>query len=257
MPTIKDKIRFNFDGKWSSDFGLVHVVLDSGMYEETLSANRSIVEGDVSGRNKPNFYRVNETPLEFEMNIAFEKKFTNEDIDKVIRWLYVDYYKPLYFEGEEGRVFYCMPVGNSLITHNGLKEGFITITMRCDSSNKYSPVFMSPTYNISDGESKSIDLYNDGHFTIYPEISIKKIGNGNITIVSVTDGGKIFEIRDLTNTEDIYINCEKEIIDTDIIGVNRYNNILGEYPKLTYGRNTFEIEGSCEIQFRYQLKYRF
>lgn len=257
MPTIKDKLYFNFDGKWSNEFNLIHVVLSSGMYEETFVANRNIVETSVSGSRKPNFQRVEEEPLEFELNLAFEHDFDEDKIDDIIRWLYVDYYRPLYFEGEEGRVFHCMPSGDSKITHNGMSQGYITITMRCDSANVYSPTFKSFQYDFSQGGSHIIELVNDGHLDVYPEISIEKVGNGKITIESMSDGGKIFEILNLTNIENIYIDCEKEIIESDIVGVTRYDDVLGEYIKLRYGINVFRITGNCIIQFRYRYKYRF
>lgn len=258
MATIKDKLHFNYDGKWSDEFNLIHVVLGSGMYEETLMANRSIIENKSKGNYKPFFSGIDETPLSFEMNIAFENKYTDKDLDDIIRWLFSDYYKPLYFEGREDRIFYCMPDGDSLLTHNGLNEGYITITMRCNSSNLYSPISFTPLHTIIDNSTKTIDIYNNGHYTIYPEISIEKIDDGKVTIISKNNGDAIFEIINLKNNEQIYINCEKEIIVTDsITNKYRYNDVIGEYIKLSYGRNTFEIIGNCKIQLRYQARYKF
>ncbi|MGV4321323.1 phage tail domain-containing protein [Bacillus mojavensis] len=255
MPTIKDKLYFNFNGVWSSEHKLINVVLDSGMYEEDFVASREINETEVRGSNKPLFQDVSTSPLQFEMTIAFEENFTDEDIDSIIRWLFVDYYKPLYFEGKEDRVYMCMPVDDSQIIHNGIKQGYFTITMRCDASNLYSPFILTPLETVTG--TKTITIENNGHFDVYPEISLKKIGAGTITITSVDDGGEIFEIRDLTDQEDIYIDCEREIIETDIVGVYRYNNQIGEFPRLIYGQNNFKIDGDCEIQFRYKNKYKF
>lgn len=258
MPTIKDKLNFNYDGRWSSDFGMIHVVLDSGMYQESLISARAIVENKVRGNNKPYFSGIEEEPITFEMNIAFENGYTDKLMDDVIMWLFGDYYKPLYFEGREDRVFYCMPEGEPYLFHNGMNEGYITITMRCNSSNVYSPISITPLYTIIDNATKVIDVYNNGHYTIYPEISIEKIGDGKITIISKNDGGAIFEILNLKNTESIYINCEKEIIESNsLTNKYKYNDVLGNYIRLAYGRNTFEIIGNCKIQMRYYAKYRF
>jgi phage-related protein len=71
------------------------------------------------------------------------------------------------------------------------------------------------------------------------------------------DGGDIFEIRNLTNQEDLYLNCEKEQIETDIVGVYRYNDVLGDFPRLLSGTNRFKITGDCVIQFRYKKRYKF
>lgn len=254
MPTIKDKLYFNFGGISSRDFKILSIVLDKGMYEETLVSSREIKETEIKG-SKPMLNSIDNSPLEFEMTLAFEDKFTKEDIDKVIRWLFVDYYRPLYFEGREDRVFMCFPVDEAQIVHNGLNEGYLTLKMRCDSSNVYSPLITTPLETVS--TSSTITLENDGHFEVYPEISFKKNGVGTITIENLDDGGSIFEVRDLTDQEDIYINCEKEIIQTDIIGVYRYDNIIGDFPRLVHGSNRLKITGDCTIQFRYKNKYRF
>lgn len=258
MPTIKDKLYFNLDGKSSKDFNLINVVLDSSMYEETLVGNRDIVETTVRGNRKPLFSGINESPIEFDLNLAFEKKYTDSNIDEIIRWLFIDYYRPLYFEGKENKIYMVMPVGDSTITHNGLNEGYITIRMRCDSPNVYSPLVTTPlkTIDTSDGTT-TISINNDGHFIIYPEISFKKIGAGKVVIESLDDDNSIFEINGLTDQEDIYINSEKEIIETDIIGVYRYGNIVGDFPRLLMGTNRLKVTGRCAIQVRYKLIYRF
>lgn len=255
MPTIKDKLKFNFDGVWSNTYGLINVVLDSGMYEETLVASRELNETKIKGNKKPMLHSVEDSPLEIEMIVAFENNYTDEKIDSIIRWLFVDYYRPLYFEGEEDRVYMCMPIGSPQIAHNGLKQGYFTVTMRCDSSSVYSPTITTTLETVSG--TKTITIENDGHFDLYPEISIVKNGIGHIVIQSLDDGNSIFEVRDLTNLENIYINTEKEIIQTDAIGVYRYDKIVGEFPKLVYGTNRLKITGYCTIQLRYKKSYRF
>lgn len=257
MPTIKDSLYFNYDGKSCKDFGLMHINLDSGMFEETLVADRTINETSIRGSDTPLFHSVEEEPIEFQMAIAFQDKFTDEDIDKVILWLFQSRYKPLYFEDKPNKIFQCMPTGDSSIAHNGLKEGYVVINMRCKSSKIESPMNLTPTYDLSNNEGKfPITITNDGHVEIFPEISIEKIGNGHITIMK---DGEIFEIRDLTNLEKIYINTEKEIIETDILGVYRYENVVGEFHDmmLSTGVNNFTVEGKCKITFRYKFKYRF
>jgi phage-related protein len=255
MPTIKDKLYFNFGGIWSNDYNLMNVVLDNSMYEESLVAPREIIETKVRNSNKPIFHSIDESPLQFEMTVAFESAYTDEDIDSIIRWLFVDYYRPLFFEGKEDKIYMAMPIDDPKIVHNGLNEGYFTLMMRCDSSNLYSPTVTTELETIID--NKTITIFNDGHYDIYPEISFIKNGAGNITIQSLDDDGNIFEVRDLTNLEDIYINCEKETIQTDIIGMYRYDKIIGEFPRILYGENRFKITGSCSIQFRYKIKYRF
>ncbi|MFQ3543659.1 phage tail family protein [Halobacillus rhizosphaerae] len=255
MPTIKNKLYFNYGGIWSHVFNLIQITTNTGMFEENFVASRDIVETKTKGSDEPLFHGIESSPKEFEMEIAFESAFDEDNIYQIIMWLFSDTYKPLFFEGSEDRVFYCIAVGEPSIIHNGLNQGYFKITMRCNSSNIFSQNIITPNETVND--SKIITIENVGHFTIFPEISIKKIGTGTITIESLDDFGSIFEVRDLTNQEDIYLDCKKEIIKTDIIGVYRYDKVIGEYPRILCGSNRFKVTGECEIQFRYKNKYRF
>lgn len=254
MSTIKDKLYFNFDGVPSNVYNLISINLNNDMFEETFVASRNINETEVRG-NKPMFHSMEDSPLEFEMIIAFEKGFTDDDLDEIVRWLFVENYKPLFFEGKENRVYYCMPVGDSSLVHTGFGQGYFTLTMRCDSSKLYSQYVVTSLETVS--TTKTITITTDGHWDVYPEISLKKVGAGKVTIESLDDGNNIFEVKDLTNQEDIYINCEKEIIETDAIGIYRYDKVTGNFPRFKYGQNRMKITGACTIQFRFKNKYRF
>lgn len=257
MPTISESLYFTYDNKSCKDFGLIHINLSNDMFEETFVASRDINETKVRGNDTPLFHSVEETPLEFDLAIAFENKFTEKQIDDIIIWLFQDKYKPLYFNDKPNKVFQCMPIGDASIVHNGLREGYFTIVMRCKSSKIESPMKLTDTHDLSvNADGYDISIQNDGHVEIFPEISIQKIGDGYITILK---NGEIFEIRDLTNLEEIYVNTEKEIIETDAIGISRYNNVVGDYHDMAMpvGENVFTVQGDCKITFRYKLKYRF
>lgn len=257
MPTIREKLNFNFDGIWSEQFGLISINVAGGMFEETLVSGREVIETRTRGNRKPMFHSIESSPIEFQMTIAFTGKFIDEKIDDVIRWLFVDYYKPLYFEGREDKLYYCIPVGDSSIVHNGLNEGYFTILMRCNSSSVYSSVIITDNTIVSD--TRNVTIKNIGHYDIYPEISIKKTGSkGDISIQNMNDvGSGIFYIRDLAINESIYLNCEKEIIESNLIGVSRYDNINGNFTRFLIGDNLIKIKGSCEIQFRFQHEFKF
>lgn len=258
MPTIKDSLYFNYDGISCRNFQLIQVHLGNGMFEEEFVAERSINELAVRGNDTPLFHGIEESPLEFSITIAFENKFSDSDIDKVILWLFKDTYKPLYFEDKPEKIYHCMPHGDSVIAHTGLREGYFTINMRCKSSKVLSPIKTSPIYTVPSTGKLRVAIQNDGHVEIYPEISIKKTGIGKVEFIRVADG-EIFEINALTNLEDIYINTEKEIIETDAIGVYRYDNVIGDYQdmSLKVGKTEFDISGACKVTFRYTFKYKF
>ena len=255
MSTIKDKIYFTYNGLNSRDFGLMSIETGSGMYEEQLVADRSIIE--TSTRNgKPLFNRIDEKPLSFSLNLAFEKKFDEFAINEIIDWLFQDYYKPLYFEGKEDRIYYCMPEGSSSIVHNGLMEGYATLIMRCDSSRLYSSEITTEQLSYNGITPVEKEIINIGHYDISARISIDKVGDGD---VSITNNGDTFMITGLKNNESIYIDSDREIIESDIINTYRYNNIVGEFEYLTLkkGLNNIVISGgACIVQIKYTNRYK-
>ena len=261
VPTIKEKIVFNYDGRWSDTFGLININLDNGMFDESLVSVRSIIESTNKGNEKPLFQGFQNEPLEFDMSIAFTDKFNEEKVHEIIDWLFQEFYKPLYFYGREDRVFYCTPVGDARIVHNGLNEGYFTLTMRCNSPYVYSPIIVSDTIDLSDGTTKEIVIFNDGFDYLYPEISIEKIGVGSVTFENTKIDGSIWTINKLTDKEEVYIDCSKGIIKSsnERLGVYHYEDISGTTSllKLVKGNNTIRITGKCKVTFRYQFKYRY
>lgn len=252
MSTIKDKINFNFNGKDSKDFGLMAVSLSTGMYEEQLAPTRNIDETKSSKRDTSIFHGIEEEDREFDLEIAFEDSFDETKINDVVAWLFTDYYKPLYFEGQENKISFSMISGSSSIIHNGMGRGYFTVSVKTNSPYKYSQMIEA-----SNTEPLVIDLKNDGHKDVYPEISIKKLGVGDIKINA---NGKNVLIVNLENQEELYIDTLREKIVTDVIGTYRYDNIkAGELEDLIVkvGGTKYTIEGDAEIKCRYREKFLF
>ena len=255
MSTIKDKIYFIYDNVNSRDFGLMHIETGNGMFEEQLVADRTIIE--TSTRNgKPLFNRIDEKPISFTMNLAFERRFDEYTIDEIVDWLFQDYYKPLYFEGKEDRIYYCTPEGSSSIVHNGLMEGYVTITMRCDSSRVYSDEMTTTPISYDGITPEEIDIEKKKKKKTSVRISIDKIGDGDVLI---SNNGNTFMVTGLKNGESIYIDSGREIIQTDIINTYRYDNIVGDFDYLTLKKGTNNIiisGGACIIEFKYTYRYK-
>lgn len=173
---MKEGVHFVYDNIKSIDMGLVNCQISGGMFEEAFLANRDISEISISGKDEPYFQEVRFSPLSFDLTFAFEYSYDERKVREVARWLNQRYYKPFYTVDNPNRVFYCMLVGDSSLIHNGLKQGYITLTMRCDSPYSYTRsyinnnnVFLSTdltktievnTFNSGDGVSKNIDFSN-------------------------------------------------------------------------------------------------
>lgn len=258
MPLFSGNLDFHYDGESSKDFGVISVQIGNGMYEDELVSGRSVNAVKFRNQEKVHLQNIEEGVREFPLVLAFEKKFTDLQLSKLVKWLFKDYYSPFYFDAEPNRIVYAMPNGDSSITHNGLKQGYITITMTTNSSKVYSDTKVSEKLIVSGATTKRLVINNTGHEDILPEISILKNGAGKITIVNLNDNdGAIFELKNLINGESIYLDSEKEIVETDAMGVYHYEDTLGEYPQLVTGENKWEVTGDCEIQVRYKEKFKF
>lgn len=254
--TIRESVSFVYDGVTSESMGIYSVSLNGGLYEEPFLAERSIDEVEVGRRNKPYFKGVKKSPYTFTLSFYFKDTWDDTKIRNVARWLDQSYYKPLYFVDNPNRIFYCMPVGDISLIHNGLKQGYLNLTMRCDSPYSYTPMFTTPKYTLTyNTNGTSISLNNDGDTDIYPEIWIKKLtGNGDVKIVNMNYGGEDFILTGIIKDETVYIDNENKHIESYTVGVYRYNNFNGNYLKLLRGSNPITVYGDCEIQFRYQTR---
>lgn len=179
---MKEGVHFVYDNIRSIDMGLVNCQVSGGMFEEAFLAGREISEKQISGKDKPYFQEVRLSSLSFELTFAFEYVYDEEKIRKVARWLSPDYYKPFYTIDNPSRVFYCMPSGDSNLVHNGMKEGYITLTMKCDSPYSYTPVYINNnnvflstdlttnvldnTFNSGDGIFNNVEIINDNRIQL-------------------------------------------------------------------------------------------
>jgi len=250
---IRESLYFSFDGIKSTNFPIVNIKVDDGLYNESVSTAKTINESYPRGAFKPYFFGVQKQPKEFDLAFAFLEPWNDQLIDEVIRWLNVDDYRKLFFEADIDRVIYAMPVTDINVMHNGLKQGYLVLTVRCDSAYSYSHTKMTPTYNMLEvDEERDEDIINLGHFDMYPDIEIAKVGDGDLSIFNMSDGNKEFKFTDLKDGERIYVDCMNEIIETSLEDTNRYDNFNDEYLTLIYGKNRLKIKGSCRIRFIYQ-----
>ncbi|MEX0595456.1 MAG: distal tail protein Dit, partial [Candidatus Paceibacterota bacterium] len=139
---MREYVDFVYDGKTSWDMGVIQAYRDSSLYEEDFLSNRSIKEEKVRGNDTPYLFSVEKEPYSFELGMFFEKDISNAEINlrKIARWLDKSYYKPFYFKDKPDQIFYCMPTETPSMAHSGIKKGFISLTMRCNSPYSYSPV---------------------------------------------------------------------------------------------------------------------
>lgn len=270
---IAESLYFNFAGRKSTDFNIMNInIQPTSMFSEPVIAPKTINEVYVKGNDIPYFVYTKKDPLQFQLSFAFEDTWDDDLIDEVIRWLNVDFYQPLFFSEDINRIFYVIPVSGVNLIHNGLKEGYLTLTMRCDSPFSYSPEQITPWYNcknsgtfispyqfveIDDASGGTIiEFYNLGHYSLYPEIWIQKsFGDGDISIFNLTNKNTEFKFSNLKQDEEIYVDCENQYIETSLANTNRYDDFNDNYLELVYGKNVLRVSGEVKLKFRYRYIY--
>lgn len=253
--SFRESISFSYDGHTSEEMGLYNVTVENGMYEEHLMAGRKIIETKVRGNDRPYFQGIEKSVLEFDLSFAFKDNFDQEKTRAVARWLDQDYYKQLIFNDNEDVVYYAMLVDEPHLVHNGLKRGYVKLKMRCDSPYAYSPMYTSPIFDFSTigSTSSQFKFTNSGDLNLKPEIWIKKVGSGDISITNQSNGGKEFKFKNLVDGETVYVDNENEYITTDLANTYRYTNFNNNYIEMLRGVNTLSVNGQCTLQFRYNF----
>lgn len=240
----------------SSDLGIINCQLNGGLFEENFIPEREIRETSIRGNSKPYFHGIDLKPLEFSLTFAFKDGFDGVNSDErnyklreLARWLNKPYYIPFGIVGDE-RIFYVMAVDKSELFHNGMSQGYVTINFRCDAPWAYSKIKHINLGNIPTGGH--LDFINNGDLDILPEIWITKLGTGEFKIVNESYGGKDFSFTELLAQETVYVNNEKEYIESDRPLTYRYDNFSNNYLSLPVGINRLCFYGDATVKFRYQ-----
>ena len=255
MP-ISESLSFIFNNQLSTDFGVINCHVDtSGMYEESFISNREIKEIVTRYNDKPHYIQTKPLPRILNLSIAFNEFFDEDKLRSVKRWLTQDSYCTMSFESLPDYIFYCILTDSTPLLHNGT-QGYINCQFRCSDPYIYSPTYLGTLYDLSSNPTNgtNITFSNNGDIPIQPQLSLLKVGNGDISIQNLSNGGAEFKLTSLTDNEDLFIDNENEEITSSIPDTYRLNNLTGDFITMIWGINNLLVKGNCKLQFRYQFK---
>lgn len=252
---ISESLYFEFNGEESTNYGIMNVHVSTGLFNETFLSGRSITEHSVRGRHKPYFQEVSRSPKTINLTFYLSEGWDEYHIKAVSRWLNVNHYKPLIFSAQPEIVYYAMPVDESTLAHNGLRQGYITISMRTDSPYSYGKEMTTGWIDATESDTTEIVIDNLGDDTIIPDIEIEKVGDGDISISHIYEESDGFIITGLKDSEVITIDGENRLIETSLPGVYRYANSNKQYLKLPFGKCQLLVSGKCYIKFDYRYSF--
>jgi phage-related protein len=256
---IKQYLNFTYNGINSRDMGCSHVSLNSGLYEENIGGNRTIIEQQNSQSDRRYYRRISIEPIEFEMTIMLNDSIINSQtatVDSVIVWLMQDYYKELYFDNEVDKIYFCMPISNPVFHHDGSGKGYIVLNMRCFDGYIYSSE-ITKVYDLSSNYAMGTEfyIYNDGHADIYP-LMIIEAKEPTIEINNKTTQENT-KFTGLLVGEKITLDNENEEITTSVNGVYRFSNHNDVFFRLIPPKNLVNIQGNCIVTLKYRYKRKF
>lgn len=254
--TIRDDLYFVFDGITSKEMGLINVNMNSGMLEEQLMSEQSIMEEKVRHNDTPYFIGVERSPFSIEFSFAFDDTFNESKIRTITNWLgNQPYYKELYFSNNIDKRYYVIYNDSPQLIHNALKQGYITINMRSISPYTYSPTLTEGQYDFSLNPltGSDIEIENLGNLNSMPVIEIEKVGNGEIEIINYSNAtNSTFKLTNLVDREKIVVDCQREDISSDIPLTYHFDHVYGTYPSFVQGLNFIKVKGNCKITFKYR-----
>lgn len=241
-----------FDGKSSKRAGFMCVQTQDGLYSDPFVASKTINENAVENRDVPYFRSVSSQPLEFDLNLYWLNKITENGEQLLRQWLNKKTYSEFYFnEYSIRRYFGIMTTGTQ--NYSGADEGFTTLHIRCNSPYAYSPA-MSDYINIS-SDGINYTLENKGDELMHPYIQLEKIGDGYVSIMNLTNGGKTCVVDSLKDGETITIDNDNEMIESDIDNVYHADDHNDTWVSLPIGRNRLFIKGECKMKIYWRYVY--
>ena len=244
---------FVFDGINSSELGVYLVNVESGLLTHKFLAEKEIISETIQGNDMPYVYGNTKRPLVINITLStLDGKWTFEKRRELARLLDVDYFAKFYRADEQSKIYYLQYIGGIDLTHNACENGYLTMQMQNISAYTYSPVYIETI--LHDGVTPEIyNFTNNGDANLYPEMSITKIGDGDLSIVNLSNGGKEFKFTGLLDNEILTVDNLNHDIETDVPLTTRYDNFNNEYLELPRGVNRLEVSSPCEITFRYQF----
>jgi phage-related protein len=251
-----NEVNFSYDGISTTAFGLMVVrVGETGMKERPFGVSRNIVEEKIRGKNSPYFYGIEEDPLQFDITLGKEGVWTDDFKKSVVKWLFKNDYKPLISDDNTGIIYYCMAVGTPKFYDNSKGEGYITLTMRCDSPYAWS-LPTTEDYDLSTNTGGQIILLNNTSNIVeyyYPEVEITLMEGTDFSLDNLNDTSNAFAFTDLVAGEVIYVNNQRKQIITNQPGLFRYDNFNKNWLKLVQGVNQIQVNGKVKLHFEMQF----
>lgn len=249
-----NSLYFSYDGIKSIDKGVYLVKIDSGLKENPLLPEREIISEQIFGQETPYYFGFIDRPLRFSVTISpLEDEWTTEKRREIARWLnpYRGKFAEFYTTDDINKIYFVTYLGSPNLSLTGLNQGYVTLEFQNIDQYTYTPVH-EKIYDFSTIVSPTIFHYeNMGDTLLYPdEMWIQKIGDGDLSIISLSDGGREFKFTNLFDNEIVYVRNKDAYIESSIPDRYLYSNFNMNYLRMVYGVNVLQVSSPCKIKIR-------
>lgn len=242
---------FTFDGQSSQAYNLIQTPNIKGLYREVLVGNKLIRENEIEGRDEPYFFKTKRRPLTFTLTFSLlEGTFTRTQLKEIQEWLFKDDYKLLVLDGSPSVFYYVIITGEPEWFHNGLNQGFFSVTVRCNAPYGFTSLVTTPTASLTDNLGGTVLEYeNTGSIDVRPNIFITKTGEDGSVLFENQNNGTKFEV-DMINGESIEVDGKNKIV----VNTTTSSPVSPDQYWLVFrnGINNINIVGNADIYFVYR-----
>lgn len=248
-----------FNGVNSLDMNLNVVRIDTNPTPTPFFGGQEIVEDYLKNSITPIHFGTKKKPIEFNVQLSPLKEWTPEFRYEIGRWLHFEDYKPFQLSDDLSKIYYVIWTEPDLeLILN--KDGYINIPFRTNSTFAWclEDIKLFDLSTNTTSEIIIIDNKSNINKLYRPKIEIELVDNSTgVTLKNISNENKIMKFQGLNPNETISIDCETELIVSNIpnsnpfakfnIGAKRY------WMDLVYGINQIEVTGKCKIWVRTQF----
>lgn len=169
---------FKFNGKSSRDFQLRICQVGSNSSTTLFGVNRTL-EKETTGFTA-SIKNINYGDVTIELTLIKTDgnnllPLNKEEQFEIISWLFQDDFKPFVSEDDESKIYYVLFTKGSSY-QNGLKQGYINLTMQLNAPCAFSPI-QTGYFNVN--RHQMIELVNRSNVGTYsePDFEFQLLGN--------------------------------------------------------------------------------
>lgn len=245
---------FKFDNKESKDFNIILVSMESTR-TGIFGIQQSAEEEQVGNRDIPYFYGTKLSTPTFNLVFAMADKyyrpqpFTQEEREKVVKWLCKREYKPFISYDNLGIVYYMLftQIDRSSFVND---TGYLTLSCKLNAPYGFTNLMNNPITNYNTTKQFIIENKSNVVDEIRPIIEIELLEDSkNVKIKNLTLGQEM-SFTNLDLREKLTVYNDLGFIKSST-GKYRFNNFNRQWITLIYGVNHMEIEGKCKVNFVY------